>query len=89
MSCGARCAPATIVGAVALGRTSLAQRWRAAVAALAALPTLVVLRDLAGDLELWRAVVGWALMYAVYLPLIWALSRSLRASDGAVLARGP
>lgn len=89
MAAGAMMLPSTIVGAVALGRSSLAQRWRVILAALAVLPTLVVLRDLAGDLELWRALVGWALMTAVYLPLIWALSLSLRAGDGAVPARGP
>ncbi len=89
MAAGAMMLPSTIVGAVALGRTTLAQRWRIILAALAVLPTLVVLRDLAGDLELWRAVAGWALMYAVYLPLTWALSRSLRAGDGAVPAADP
>lgn len=83
MAAGAMMLPSTVVGAVALGRTSMAPRWRAVLALVAAGLTLIVLRQLLDDLDLWRALVGWALMFVVYLPLVWALARSLRPVGGA------
>lgn len=86
---GATMLPSTIVGAVALGRTAMPPRWRLVLAALAVVGTLFVLQQLVDDLDLWRAVAGWALMYAVYLPLVWALSRALLPGDKAVPAMRP
>ena len=75
---GAQMLPFLLLAAVALGRTDLHRGVRFALAALAAVPTLFVLRQLVDDLVLWRAVVGWMLMFAVYAPLVWALAQSLR-----------
>lgn len=78
LAAGAQMLPFLLLAALALGRTDLHRGVRFALAALAAVPTLFVLRQLVDDLVLWRAVVGWMLMFAVYAPLVWALAQSLR-----------
>ncbi|MCC7020565.1 MAG: hypothetical protein IT332_12455 [Ardenticatenales bacterium] len=78
LAAGAPMLPYLLLAALALGRTDLHRGVRFALAALAAVPTLFVLRQLVDDLVLWRAVVGWMLMFAVYAPLVWALAQSLR-----------
>jgi hypothetical protein len=70
--------PATLLGAIALGRSDWHRLIRLALALLAAVPIVYVLSELLNDLPLWRALVGWLLMLVVYTPLVWALSRSLR-----------
>lgn len=77
--------PSIIVGALALGSVALRPQARLALVLVAATPTLFVLRQLLDDIEAWRAVVGWGLMFGVYLPLVWALARSLRPVGGADL----
>jgi len=78
MAAGGMMLPSTLIAAVALGRTGMDPRARFGLVALAAIPTLFVLNQLVSDIPLWRAVTGWVLMFVVYLPLVWALSRSLR-----------
>lgn len=78
LAAGAQMLPFLVLAAVAAGRTDWHGGTRVAVAALAAVPSLLVLRQLVDDLELWRAIVGWGLMFAVYAPLVWALARALR-----------
>jgi len=77
MAAGAMMLPST-VAAVALGRDGMHPRARLAVATLAAIPTLFVLRQLVSEIDLWRAVIGWVSMFVVYLPLVWAVSRAIR-----------
>lgn len=78
LAAGAQMLPFLLLAAVALGRTDAHRGVRFALAALAAVPTLFVLRQLVDDLDPWRAVLGWTLMLAVYAPLVWALAQSLR-----------
>jgi len=78
MAAGSMMLPSTVVGAVALGRENMNPRARLALAVLAALPTLFVLWQLLRELDLWRAVVGWLMMFVIYGPLVWALSRATR-----------
>lgn len=78
LAAGAQMLPALLLAALALGRTNLRRGMRLALWALAAVPALFVLRQLVDDLPLWRAIVGWALMFMVYAPLVWALATALR-----------
>lgn len=78
LAAGAQMLPALLLAALALGRTNLRRGMRLALWALAAVPALFVLRQLVDDLPLWRAIVGWALMFMVYAPLVWALALALR-----------
>lgn len=82
LAAGGQMLPSLLLAAVALGRTGLHRGARVAVAALAAVPTLVVLRQLVDDLQPWRAAVGWLLMLVVYAPLVVALARALRPFEG-------
>lgn len=56
IAAGGQMLPSTIVAAVALGRTGMRPRVRLALAGLAAIPTLFVLKQLVDDLALWRAI---------------------------------
>ena len=78
VAAGAMMLPSTLLAAIALGRTGMHPLARLALAALAAIPALLVLQQLLSELTDWRAVIGWALMFAIYLPLVWALSRAIR-----------
>lgn len=78
LAAGAPMLPYLLLAALALGRTDLHRAVRFALAALAIVPTLFVLRQLVDDIDLWRAVLGWMLMFAIYAPLVWALAQSLR-----------
>ncbi len=78
MAAGAPMLPPTLLAAIAVGRTNMNRNVRLVLAALAVVPTLFVLRQLLEEIELWRAIIGWVLMLAIYAPLVWALSRSLR-----------
>lgn len=78
LAAGGPMLPFLLLAAVALGRTNLRRAVRIALAALAAVPTLFVLRQLVDDLALGRAVAGWLLMLAIYAPLVWALAAALR-----------
>jgi len=71
--------PSTLLAAVALGRKRMDRRWRIALAMLAIIPAAMVLAQLLDELPVWRALVGWVLMFAVYLPIVWALSRTFGA----------
>jgi len=70
--------PSTLLAGFAIGRTEMNRLGRIALAALAFLPTTFVLTQLVDELPLWRAVAGWVLMFAIYLPISWALSRTIR-----------
>lgn len=83
MAAGAMMLPSTILAAVALGREGMHRFARLTLAALAAIPTLFVLRQLVSELDVWRAIVGWAFMFVIYLPLVWALSRAMRPFPSA------
>jgi len=89
MAAGAMMLPSMIVGAVALGRVSMHPLARLALVALAAIPTLFVLQQLLDELDPWRAITGWALMFVIYLPLVWALSRALRPFPSSVSIVAP
>lgn len=78
LAAGGPMLPYLLLAALALGRTDLNRGVRFALAALAAVPTLFVLRQLVDDIELWRAILGWLLMFAIYAPLVWALAQSSR-----------
>lgn len=78
MAAGAMMLPSVLLGAIALGRVGMRPLARLALVALAMIPTLFVLRQLVEEIDLWRAIVGWALMFVIYLPLMWSLSRALR-----------
>lgn len=89
MAAGAMMLPSTILAAIVLGREGMRPLARLTLAALAAIPTLFVLGQLVSELDLWRAVIGWAMMFVIYLPLVWALSRALRPFPGAAPSVSP
>ncbi len=59
------------------------------LAALAGLPTLLILRQLLQDLPWWRAVLGWGLMLLVYAPLVRALAGAWRPYQESAEEPGP
>ena len=74
LAAGAPMLPYLLLAALALGRTDLHRAVRFALAALAIVPTLFVLRQLVDDIDLWRAVLGWMLMFAIYARVVWGWS---------------
>lgn len=78
MAAGAMMLPFILLAAIARGRTGMRRAGRLAFVFLAMIPPLLVLRQLIEELDLWRAILGWGLMFVVYLPLAWALSAALR-----------
>jgi hypothetical protein len=78
MAAGMMMYPFVLLAAVARGRTRMHRLGRLALLGLAAVPTLFVLRQLLEELPDARAVIGWALMFVVYAPLVWAFAPALR-----------
>lgn len=78
MGAGMMMMPSTVLAAVAIGRTQMKRWGRLALGALAFIPTLGVLSQLLNDLPAWRAVVGWLLMFVIYLPMSWVLGWTMR-----------
>lgn len=84
MAAGALMLPSTLLGGAALALPPRLALPRRALGATALLLTVLVARqEMAGDLPLWHAVAGWALMLVVYAPLVVALGRSLAPLETA------
>jgi len=78
MAAGALMLPSLLLGGIAFAIPARLRRLRLGVALAAFLPTLwVAWVEMADSLPLWHALAGWALMLAVYAPLVVALGRSL------------
>lgn len=89
LAAGAQMLPTLLLAAMALGRTHWPRALRAGLALLAALPTLLILRQLLQDLPWWRAVLGWGLMLLVYAPLVRALAGAWRPYQESAEEPGP
>ena len=89
LAAGGQMLPFLLLAAVALGRVDVHRFLRLALCALAAVTPLFVLRQLLEDLAVWRAVMGWVLMFLIYAPLVWSLARSLAPIEESSLGASP